>query len=49
MDFMSTVTFGAMGRVVKERNDFLVSILFHEPGMMLEAELDIGAEVKVGP
>lgn len=48
VDFVSVSALGSMSSVVVERDDFAVTVLRDVAGMVLEAEVDIGTESKVG-
>jgi len=47
MDLMTTVVFGAVGGVIEERDNFLVTIFGDVSGMVLKAEGNIGTKIKI--
>lgn len=49
VDFVAAVILSAVSRIVKQRDDLFISTLLDKSGVMLETELDVGTEVKVGP
>jgi hypothetical protein len=49
VDFVATMILGAVGGVIEQRDDLFVAILGEEPRVVLEAETDIGTQVKVRP
>ena len=47
MNFVATMILSAVGGVVEKGDDFLILGLGQEPRVVLEAESDVGAQVKV--
>lgn len=49
VDFVAAVILSAVSRIVEQRDDLFISSLLDKSGVVLETELDVGTEVKVGP